>query len=69
MMTKETIRVEGMTCSHCKTSVEGLLNNLDGVNNAEVNLDQHQVSVTFDDSKVSIEKMKDEIEDIGYDPK
>lgn len=34
---EQTIKVEGMTCNHCKSSVEGALNQLDGVNNAAVN--------------------------------
>ncbi|SES29192.1 copper chaperone CopZ [Salisediminibacterium halotolerans] len=68
-MSEETIEVQGMTCKHCKASVEGALSGLDGVNKAEVNLDKNQVTVDFDDDKVTVQKMKDEIEDIGFEPK
>lgn len=68
-MTQETIKVEGMTCKHCKASVEGALQGLKGVNKAEVNLDENEVTVDFSESEVTVQKMKDEIEEIGFDPK
>ena len=43
------------------------LNNIDGVTSAEVNLENGQVSVQYDDSKVAVSQMKDAIEDQGYD--
>ena len=64
---KETLNVQGMTCGHCKMSVEGALKKLDGVTDAEVNLDAGQVGVTFDESKVNVAAMKEAIEDQGYD--
>lgn len=66
-MSKQTIKVNGMTCGHCKAAVEGALTKLDGVVSAAVNLEQKLVDVEFDDSKVTVEKLKEEIEDNGYD--
>lgn len=66
-MAKKTLNVEGMTCGHCKASVEGALKKLDGVSEAEVNLDSGQVDVTFDESKVTVEAMKEAVEEQGYD--
>ncbi|MDN8969195.1 copper resistance protein CopZ, partial [Staphylococcus aureus] len=34
---------------------------------ADVNLENGQVSVHYDDSKVAVSQMKDAIEDQGYD--
>lgn len=68
-MTQEIIQVEGMSCQHCKNSVESALSNLNGVQSAEVNLEENNVRVEFDDSKVNITQMKDAIEDQGYDTK
>ncbi|MCE3399678.1 cation transporter, partial [Staphylococcus aureus] len=42
---------------------------LNGVQSAEVNLEENNVRVEFDDSKVNITQMKDAIEDQGYDAK
>ena len=66
-MQTETLDVKGMTCGHCKMSVEGALNKLDGVSATEVNLEAGKVEVTFDESKVTVEAMKEAIEEQGYD--
>ncbi|OAO21081.1 copper resistance protein CopZ [Mammaliicoccus lentus] len=64
---EQTIKVEGMTCNHCKSSVEGALNQLDGVNNAAVNLEENNVQVAYEEGKVNFDQMKEAIEDQGYD--
>ncbi|WP_301421237.1 copper chaperone CopZ [Mammaliicoccus lentus] len=64
---EQTIKVEGMTCNHCKLSVEGALNQLDGVNNASVNLEENNVQVAYEEGKVNFDQMKEAIEDQGYD--
>lgn len=66
-MEKVTISVDGMNCGHCKAAVEGALSKLDGVSNAEVNLDAKNVTVEFDGGKVTEAALKNEIEEAGYD--
>ena len=66
-MANKTIKVEGMTCGHCKSSVEGALNKLQGVNGAEVSLEDNQVSVDYQEDKVDDVAMFDAIEEQGYD--
>jgi len=66
-MEQKTLDVQGMSCGHCKMSVEGALKELDGVSAAEVRLEAGIVDVTFDESKVNVEIMKEAIEDQGYD--
>lgn len=66
-MAQKTIEVQGMTCAHCKSSVEGALSALEGVSKADVNLDENNVNVEYDDSKVADSSMNDAIEDQGYD--
>ncbi|WP_096435298.1 copper chaperone CopZ [Alteribacter populi] len=66
-MKKETIQVEGMTCDHCKASVEGALKSVDGVQMAEVNLKEKNVTVQYDEANVSLDKLKEEIDDQGFD--
>ncbi|PYZ98123.1 copper resistance protein CopZ [Alteribacter lacisalsi] len=68
-MKQETIKVDGMTCGHCKASVEGALNNLDGVKRAEVSLEEKQVTVEYDESSVDLATLKEEIDDQGFDAK
>lgn len=62
-----TFNVQGMTCEHCKMSVEDSLNTLDGVAKAEVHLASSEVNVTFDTSKVTMKTLQEAIEDQGYD--
>ncbi|HLR22944.1 MAG TPA: copper chaperone CopZ [Pseudogracilibacillus sp.] len=62
-----TLDVKGMSCGHCKSSVEGALKNLEGVTNVEVNLNTGKVDVTYDNAKVKIADMREAVEDQGYD--
>lgn len=66
-MQTKTLDVKGMTCGHCKASVEGALKALDGVQSVEVNLDSGKVDVTYDEAKVTIKQMQEAVEEQGYD--
>ncbi|MBM6507954.1 MULTISPECIES: copper chaperone CopZ [Staphylococcus] len=68
-MEQKIINVEGMSCDHCKNAVESALAKINGVSAAEVNLDNGQVRVDYDEDKVQLSDMKDAIEDQGYDVK
>jgi copper chaperone len=62
-----TLDVRGMTCGHCKMSVEGALTELEGVSNVEVDLATGKVTVSYDDSKVTLAQLQEAVEDQGYD--
>jgi copper chaperone len=64
-----TLNVEGMTCGHCKMAVTNALKELEGVKSVDVHLKEGTVDVDFDETKVSVEKMKEAIEEQGYDVK
>lgn len=64
-----TLQVQGMTCGHCKAAVTNALQDLDGVSRVEVHLQEGTVNVDYDETKVSIEKLKEAIEEQGYDVK
>ena len=68
-MATKTIQVEGMSCEHCKSAVSGALNNLEGVSQADVNLETGTVDVNYDEAKVDDVTMTEAIEDQGYDVK
>ena len=61
------IKVEGMTCNHCKMAVEGAVKKLGGVLDAKVSLENKSVTVTLNEGEVTFEQMKEAIEDQGYD--
>lgn len=65
MVQTVTLKVEGMSCGHCVNSIEGTIKNL-GVS-GEVDLNTGSVTVEYDDSKISLDAIKEAIEDQGYD--
>lgn len=67
MNSKETIRISGMSCAACAARVEKVLNNLEGVKNAAVNLAVEKAAVEYDKNIISIEDIIDAIKKLGYD--
>jgi len=61
-----TLPIEGMTCASCVLRVERALKNIDGVQDAIVNLATEQAQVKIDPSKVDFEKLKEAIQKAGY---
>ena len=59
-----TLKIEGMSCSHCSGRVEKALNALPGVR-AKVNLDAAEAVIEAP-SKIGLEKLKRVIEEAGY---
>jgi len=64
-MQNVTLNVQGMSCGHCVNSVEGAVKNLGAA--AKVDLADNTVTVNYDESKVSLEAIKEAIEEQGYD--
>ena len=64
---KKTIPVIGMACSVCAANVERKLNTLEGINSATVSLAGRTALVDYDPEKITLEDMKREISNAGYD--
>ncbi|AIF44064.1 copper chaperone CopZ [Virgibacillus sp. SK37] len=62
-----TLDVRGMTCGHCEQAVKNALEELTGVTGVEVHLNTGKVDVTYDNAQVTIAKMREAIEEQGYD--
>jgi len=63
---KETIKVEGMSCKHCKMAVEKAALGVAGVESAEVNLESGTLSVVYDPGRASREKIVAAVNGAGY---
>lgn len=63
---KDTLIVEGMSCGHCKNAVEKAVSALTGVALAEVNLAEKTLAVEFDTDKVTLDKIKEAVNEEGY---
>ncbi|KAL5537182.1 CCC2 [Sanghuangporus sanghuang] len=61
------LRVEGMTCGACVESIEGMLRGQDGIHSVKVALLAERGVVEYDPSLWTVEKIIDEISDMGFD--
>lgn len=68
-MEQTTLKIEGMTCSHCESAADGALRNLQGVQNVQVDVAKGIAEVTYNHSEVTTESMKEAVEEQGYDVK
>lgn len=66
-MEKVTLQVSGMSCGHCVNAIEGSVGKLSGVHNVNVNLAKGTVEVEFEPGVVTLEAIKEEIDDQGYE--
>ena len=62
-----TLNVKGMSCGHCVSAVETSVGALNGVDKVEVHLSEGRVEVEFNPEQVSVNTVKDTIEDQGFD--
>ena len=68
-MEKVTLNVEGMSCGHCVKAVEGSVGALNGVSTVKVDLENKKVDVEFNKDEVTLDTIKETIDDQGYEVK
>lgn len=68
-MEKVTLNVQGMSCGHCVKAVEGSVGALTGVSSVKVSLEAATVDVEYNTQEVSLDKIKETIDDQGYEVK
>lgn len=61
-----TIRVKGMTCGGCATTVEKALKSTEGVEDARVSFEQAKAIVKYDDQKVTVARLREVINSTGF---
>ena len=66
-MRTDTISVPEIHCDHCRTSIEGALTPLDGVQTATVDIPARTVEVTWDEDVLERRALLDAIEEQGYE--
>ena len=60
----QTIKVEGMTCSHCEASINRNLSKLDGID--EVVADKNTSQVKIRGSKINYTEIEHVVNELGY---
>lgn len=63
---KMIVKVNQMSCNHCKNRVEEILKNISGIENAEVNLDEKLAEVDYFGA-IDEDEIKEKINDAGYE--
>ena len=63
---KETFNVSGQ-CMMCKEKIETTTKNIEGVKSAKWNINKQSLKVKFYSKSTTLEKIQQEIADIGYD--
>ena len=66
-MTQITLSVPDISCGHCKSSIEGALEPLEGVESAQVSIEGRNVAISYDDSAVDIDAFVAAIDEQGYE--
>lgn len=61
-----TLAVPGMTCATCPITVKKALTKVTGVTKVDVDLDNLQAVVTFDDAKTTVSALTKATTDAGY---
>ena len=65
IMEETTIKVEGMSCQHCVSAIEGALGKAGA--EGKVDLGAGTVAVRFEPARLDLARIKSVIEDQGYD--
>lgn len=65
-MVSKTLQIEGMTCASCAQTVEKAARKLEGVTKASVNLATEKLSVSYDESKLSVSDIQTAVDKAGY---
>lgn len=66
-MSQITLNVPDISCGHCKSSIEGAVSGLDGVEQVTVHIQPKTVDLSFDESTVSLDRIVEAIEEQGYE--
>ncbi len=65
-MVKSTLKIQGMTCNHCVMRVAKALKAVPGVQDAQVDLQTGEAVISYDETKVTMEKLQFAVVEAGY---
>ena len=66
-MSTRTLSVPEISCGHCKSSIEGAVSPLDGVDRVEVHIEARTVDLDYDGSDATFDAIVAAIEEQGYE--
>ena len=66
-MNARTLSVPGISCDHCKMSIEQAVSELPGIEKVAVDISARTVDLNFDEGAVGIDQIISAIEEVGYE--
>ncbi|XP_063102191.1 copper-transporting ATPase 1 isoform X2 [Cavia porcellus] len=60
------MKVEGMTCHSCTSTIEGKIGKLQGVQRIKVSLDNQEATIIYQPHLITVEEIKKQIEAVGF---
>jgi copper chaperone len=65
-MASTVLNVPDISCEHCERTITGALQPVEGVTSVNVDIPSKQVRVDYDPNQVSIERMKEILQEEEY---
>jgi Cu+-exporting ATPase len=66
MSKKESIKISGMSCAACSARIEKVLNKVEGIEQAAVNLASEKATIKYDSSKLKLSDVIKVVDNLGY---
>lgn len=61
------IKINGMSCNHCTSSVKNAVTELEGINSVIVSLEDKNATVEYDESKLNTDKIIEAIKELEFE--
>jgi len=65
-MAQAILNVPDISCEHCERTVKEALNPIDGIQAVAVDIPAKRVTVAYDAAKVSVDRMKEALQEEDY---
>ncbi len=66
MIEATTLVAPDISCKQCQQAIEGAVSKIDGVQTVKVDIPTKSVHVEYDPQKVTIAKIEEVMDDVGY---
>lgn len=66
VVTKARVAVEGMHCAACSSRIERVVGNIEGVDDASVNLAAETLDLTWSEKVVAYESIQEQVKSLGF---
>lgn len=65
-MESATLVAPDISCEHCQHAIEGAVGEMPGVKNVKVDIPTKKVYIDYDPQQVTVEKIEEVLDDVGY---